>query len=81
MSSIPTRGYVYSCNIMWLSELKLWVRFPLVAVCTHTTLCDQVCQWLVTGLGFSPGFTVSSTNKTDHHDITKILLKMELPKP
>jgi hypothetical protein len=28
--------------------------------------------------GFSPGTPVSSTNKTYHHDITEILLKMEL---
>jgi hypothetical protein len=34
-----------------------------------TTLCDKVCQW------FSPGTSVSSTNKTDRHDITEILLK------
>jgi hypothetical protein len=38
-----------------------------------TTLCDQVCQWLATGWWFSP---VSSTNKTDHHDKTEILLKV-----
>ena len=41
-----------------------------------TTLCDQVCQWL--GLWFSPATLVSSTNKTDPHDITDILLKMVL---
>jgi hypothetical protein len=35
----------------------------------------KVCQWLVTGRWFSP---VSSTNKTDRHDITEILLKMAL---
>jgi hypothetical protein len=29
----------------------------------------------VTGQWFSPGTPVSSTNKTDHHDITEILLK------
>jgi hypothetical protein len=28
--------------------------------------------------GFLPGILVSSTNKTDHHDITEILLKMVL---
>ena len=33
------------------------------------TLCDQVCQWL------SPG---PSSNKTDRHDITEILLKVVL---
>jgi hypothetical protein len=27
---------------------------------------------------FSPGTTVSSTNKTDHHNITEILLQMVL---
>ena len=43
-----------------------------------TTLCDKVCQWLATGLWFSPGTLVSSTNKTDRHDITEILLKVDL---
>jgi hypothetical protein len=33
-----------------------------------TTLCDKVCQWLVTGQWFSLGTPVSSTNKTYHHD-------------
>jgi hypothetical protein len=37
-----------------------------------TTLCDKACQW------FSPGTPVSSTNKTDCHDITEILLKVAL---
>jgi hypothetical protein len=41
-----------------------------------TTLCDKVCQWLATGQWFSPGTPVSSTNKTDRHDITEILLKV-----
>ena len=40
-----------------------------------TTIRDKVCQWLVTGRWFSP---VSSTNKTDRHDITEILLKVAL---
>jgi hypothetical protein len=40
-----------------------------------TTLCDKVCQWLATGRWFSP---VSSINKTDRHDITKIVLKEAL---
>jgi hypothetical protein len=41
----------------------------------YTTLCDKVGQWLVTGRWISP---VSSTNKTDRHDITEILLKEAL---
>jgi hypothetical protein len=32
----------------------------------------------VTGLWFSPGPAVSSTNKTDRHDIAEILLKVAL---
>jgi hypothetical protein len=43
-----------------------------------TTLCDKVCQWLAAGQWFSPGTPVSSTNKTDRHDITEILLKVAL---
>jgi hypothetical protein len=43
-----------------------------------TTLCDEVCQWLATNQWFSPGTPVSSTNKTDHHDIAEILLKVAL---
>jgi hypothetical protein len=64
--------YNYLCN-QCLSPLKLWVRAPFDA-----TLCDKVCQWLVTCRWFSLGTLVSSTNKTDRHDITEILLKVEL---
>jgi hypothetical protein len=55
-----------------LTPLTLWVRIALRLGVLDTTLCDQVCQW------FSPGTPVSSTNKTDHHDITEILLKVAL---
>jgi hypothetical protein len=33
---------------------------------------------LMTGLWFSPGTPVSSTDKTDRHDVTEILLKVAL---
>ena len=56
----------------------LWDRISIRARCT--TLCDKVCQWLATCQGFSPGPQVSSTNKTDRHDITEILLKVALTK-
>ena len=36
------------------------------------------CQWLATGRWFSSGPTVSSTNKTDRHDITEIWFKVAL---
>ena len=42
------------------------------------TLCDKVFQWLVTGRWFSRGTLGSFTNKTDHHVITEILLKVAL---
>ena len=44
----------------------------------NTTLCDKVCQWLATGQWFFPGTLISSTNKTDRHNITGILLKVVL---
>jgi hypothetical protein len=43
-----------------------------------TTLCDKVCQCLATSRWFSPGTPVSSTSKTDRHDITEILLKVAI---
>jgi len=43
-----------------------------------STLCANVCEWLATGWWFSPGTPVSSTNKTDRHDMTEILLKVAL---
>jgi hypothetical protein len=51
---------------------------PLGRGVLYTTLCDKVCQWLAAGQWFSMGAPVSSTNKTDHHDITEILLKVVL---
>jgi len=45
---------------------------------SHSWRSDKVCQWLTTGRWFSPGTPVSSTNKTDYHDITEILLKVAL---
>ena len=68
--------YDYLCN-QCLSLLMLCVRISIRA--WGTTLCDTVCQWwLATGRWYSPGPPVSSTNKTDHHDITEILLKVAL---
>jgi len=43
-----------------------------------TTLCDKVCQSLEAGLWVFLGTAVFSTNKTDRHDITEILLKVAL---
>jgi hypothetical protein len=43
-----------------------------------TTLCDEICQGLRAGRWFFAGTPVSSTNKTYHHDVTEILLKVTL---
>jgi hypothetical protein len=49
--------------------------YPMRGV-LDTTLCDNVCQWFAAVLWFSSGTPVSCTNKTDHYDITEILLKV-----
>ena len=67
-------NWIYNCN-QYPSPLTLWVRIPIRWGVLDTTFCNKVCQWLVTGPRF---FQVSSTNKTDHHDITEILLKVAL---
>jgi hypothetical protein len=66
---------MYLCN-QCLSPLMLWVRISIRARCT--TLCDKACQSLGAGSWFSQNPPVSSTNKTDRHDITEILLKVAL---
>jgi hypothetical protein len=68
-TDLGTWIYNYLCN-QCLSPPMLWVRLPLRARCT--TLCDKVCQWLAADRWFSPSPSVSSTNKTDRHDITEI---------
>ena len=65
-------SWVYNC--LW--PLMLWVRISIRVRCT--ILCDKVCQWLATGRWFSQGPPVSSSNKTDRHNITEILLKVAL---
>ena len=49
-----------------------------VEVSSIQRICDKGCQRLATGRWFFPGTPVSSTNKTDRHDITEILLKVAL---
>jgi hypothetical protein len=63
--------YFFICN-QCLPPLTLWVWIPLGRGVLNITLCDQICQW------FSHGTPVSSTNKTDRHNITEILLKVVL---
>ena len=73
---------VITPSYSWSSEDPLFsvsrVQLPSVWGVLDTTLCDKVCQWLAAGQWFSLGTPVSSTNKTDCHDITEILLKVAL---
>jgi len=55
---------------------KVVSLYPAHGGVLDTTLCDNVRQLYVTCLWFSLGTPVSSTNKTDHYDITEILLKV-----
>ena len=66
--------YLYSCLCnQCVSPLRFCVRDVL-----DTTLCDKVCQCLVTGRWFSPSTLISSTNTTEHCDVTAIVLKVAL---
>ena len=70
-------GFTSTCAISayhhqsWQFEPRSWQD-------VLDTVCDQVCQWRATGRWFSPDTPVSSTNKTDLHDIAEILLKVAL---
>ena len=69
-------SWIYNCLCnQCLSRLTLWGRIPVRLGVLDTTLYDNVCQWLASGGWFSPVF---STNKTDRHETTEILLKVVL---
>ena len=57
-----TTTYAISANHHWCGEFE--------SQSGQGKLCDKVCQWLATGQWFSPGLPVSSTTKTDRHDIS-----------
>ena len=73
--------------IIWKLDLRLpmqsvtittnvGVRIPLRRDVLDITICDKVCQWLTAGQWFSPDTLVTSTNKTDCHDITGCKVKI-----
>ena len=68
---LPVQSVPITTNIVSLKPGQWWGVLD-------ATLCDKVCQWLSTGWWFSPGTPVTSTNKTDGHDIAEILMKMAL---
>ena len=69
--------YSYLCN-QYLSPLKLWVRTPFMARCSQCNIMWEILSVSWTGRWFSLGTSVSSTDKTDRHRITEILLKVAL---
>jgi hypothetical protein len=64
-------GFTTTCEIChhWICEFesRSWRSIP------NTSLCDKVCQWLVTGRWFSLVTQVSSTNKTDLQEVDNFL--------
>ena len=60
-----------------MKRYQLTHKVYLISI-SNITLCDKVCQWLATGRWFSPGTPVSSTNRTDRHDIAEILLRVAI---
>ena len=73
--------YNYLCNQCLSVSPLTWDRTPLMQGVLDTTSCDKVCQWLAAGRWFSPGTPVSAINKTDHQNITEILLKVAFKHP
>ena len=71
-------NYMYLCN-QCLSPLKLWVRTQLRESVLDTTLFNIKSLSVTWGWSvFSQGTLVSSTNKTNRHDITGIFLKVAI---
>jgi hypothetical protein len=72
----------------WSRSTNLWIECRLIMYSSNleypekttnlSQVTDKVWQWLVTGRWLSLDTPVSSTNKTDRHDITEILLKVAL---
>ena len=75
--------FFFSINFILIKPATLHVyyiiyRFPLRLGVLDTPLCGKICQWLATGQWLPPCTPLSSTKKTDRHDITYVLLKVVL---
>ena len=69
--------YNYLC-IQCLSPLKLWVWILLMVRCTWYNIMWSSLSVTCGRSWFTLGIPISSSNKTDRHDITEILLKVAL---
>ena len=72
-----TASYMVSFFFIGLPKI-IHQRRPLLTCCWYFTMHLVNQQWLATVQWFSLGPPVSSTIKTDHHNITEILLKVAL---
>jgi hypothetical protein len=67
---ISSFTHLYSQTLLWLKLHKLWVWILLMVSCTWYNI-----MWSSLSVTCSRS-VVFSTNKTAHHDITEILLKV-----
>jgi hypothetical protein len=78
MVVIMVVGFTTTCAIRAYQPLTLWVNILLITRWTRCNIMLYSLAVLLTRLCFSPGTHVSSTNKTDRHDIAEILLTVAL---
>ena len=70
-------GFIASMQLVYIT-INVVSSNPAHARYTRYNICDKGCQWLAAGRWFSLGTPVSSTNKTDRHDIVEISLNVAL---
>jgi hypothetical protein len=71
-------GFITAYAISAYHNYRCQFESRSVEVYSISTLCETFCQWLAAGRWFSPDIPVSSTNTTDRHEISEILLKVAL---
>jgi hypothetical protein len=66
------------CVSLWICYSSTYMYFYYLDCLNRLDISVKVGQWLAAGQWLSLGTPVYPTNKTDHHDITEILLKVAL---
>ena len=82
-STILNVNSIHICKFMdntnELQYIRMFTFYSFSAKKACSVLGNtKLHEWLATGRWFSQGIPASSTNKTDRHDITGILLKVAL---
>jgi hypothetical protein len=74
-NKIQNHGYWKECSrYVHIEKHGYWKELTRRDV-LDTTLCNKVCHWLETGRWLSSGSLISSTTKSDLHDIAEICWK------